>query len=129
MSKISIVIIIVIAVSIGALFVTLMDSSTYAGFNEAFSNRGKEYHVVGEYVKDKPALYNPEVNANEFIFYVNDNLGEQRKVILKKSKPQDFEQSEQVVIIGHAALNNEYFVAENILLKCPSKYNNVPETI
>ena len=86
MSKISIVIIIAIAISIGALFVTLMDSSTYAGFDEAFSRRGKEYHVVGEYLKNKPTVYKPEQNANEFSFYVKDNQGLERKVILKKSK-------------------------------------------
>jgi cytochrome c-type biogenesis protein CcmE len=34
--------------------------------------------------------------------------------------PADFTKSEQVVIIG--AYQNETFVADKILLKCPSKY-------
>ena len=35
-------------------------------------------------------------------------------------KPQDFERSEQVVITGN--MKNDVFVADKILLKCPSKY-------
>jgi cytochrome c-type biogenesis protein CcmE len=41
--------------------------------------------------------------------------------LLKKSKPQGFEMSESLVIIGHA--EGDIFVAEEMLMKCPSKYN------
>ncbi len=43
-------------------------------------------------------------------------------MILHKSKPQDFDKSEQIVVIGK--MNNEVFEADDILMKCPSKYND-----
>ena len=51
-----------------------------------------------------------------------DTKGEERKVVLHKNKPQDFERSEQVVIIGK--MHNGEFHANDILMKCPSKYND-----
>ena len=42
-----------------------------------------------------------------------------------KSKPQDFEKSEQIVVIGKMEAGN--FVASDILMKCPSKYNTSSE--
>jgi cytochrome c-type biogenesis protein CcmE len=52
---------------------------------------------------------------------MKDQDGQSRKVILDKSKPQGFEMSESVVIIGRA--DGEVFRAEELLMKCPSKYN------
>jgi cytochrome c-type biogenesis protein CcmE len=50
----------------------------------------------------------------------------EKKVIYKSVKPQDFEKSEKVVVIG--SMLNDEFVASSLLLKCPSKYNaNKPE--
>jgi cytochrome c-type biogenesis protein CcmE len=100
----------------------ISDSSTYADFDEAFANPGKTYHVVGQLNKDKETTYNPELNADLFIFYLIDNKGVEKEVKLLKSKPQDFERSEQIVIIGKAV--NNAFVANDILLKCPSKYED-----
>jgi len=51
-----------------------------------------------------------------------DNNGESRKVIMKQAKPQDFERSESIVVTGE--LKNEVFVADEILMKCPSKYKD-----
>ncbi|RMG76422.1 MAG: cytochrome c maturation protein CcmE [Bacteroidetes bacterium] len=106
---------------------SLSESSTYVDFKQAFANPGKEYHVVGKLDKSKETVYNPETNPDEFQFYLIDNNGESRKVILKKSKPHDFERSEQIVIIGKA--EGENFVASNILLKCPSKYTDGQDKI
>lgn len=121
MKKLHIIGIVVIAIAIGAILSALTDSSTYADFSEAFDNKGDEYHVVGVLNKDKPRVYNPEENPNLFTFHMIDNNGEERKVNLHKSKPQDFERSEQIVLIGKA--KGEVFEARDILMKCPSKYN------
>ena len=51
-----------------------------------------------------------------------DNNGVEREVFLQKAKPQDFERSEQIVLIGKA--KNDVFVAREILMKCPSKYDD-----
>ena len=122
MKKIHIIGIIIIAVAIGAIFTTLSSSSTYASFTEASKNPDSEYHVVGKLNKEKQTIYDPQADANLFTFYMIDNNGVEKKVLLHKSKPQDFERSEQIVIIGKC--KNDEFHANDILMKCPSKYND-----
>lgn len=122
MKKIHVIGIIIIALAIGAILASLSSSSTYADFAEANANPGSEYHVVGKFNKEKEAIYNPEVDANLFTFYMIDNLGAEKKVVLHKSRPQDFERSEQLVIIGKC--EGDEFHASDILMKCPSKYND-----
>ena len=122
MKKLHILAIIVIAVAIGVIFVSLKNTSTYADFAEAISNPGKEYHVVGRLDKSQPQIYDPRVNPDEFLFSMVDNKGMKRQVVLHKSKPQDFEKSEQIVLIGK--MSGENFHANDILMKCPSKYND-----
>ncbi|MBL0329211.1 MAG: cytochrome c maturation protein CcmE [Bacteroidetes bacterium] len=121
MKKIHILGIIIIAVAIGAIFTTLNNTSTYASFAEAASDPESEFHVVGKLNKEKEAIYNPKVDANVFTFYMVDNKGMECKVVLHKNKPQDFERSEQIVLIGQ--MNGQQFEASDILMKCPSKYN------
>jgi len=122
MKKIHIVGIIIIAVAIGVIFVSLKNTSTYADFTEAIENPDKEYHVVGKLDKNTPQIYDPKVNPDMFVFSMIDNKGVQKEVILHKSKPQDFEKSEQIVLIGK--MKGEQFHANDILMKCPSKYND-----
>lgn len=109
-----------IAVVMAAMVGAISDSSTYANFSEAMSNQGEEFHVVG--VLDKAHLpeYNPQVNPDEFKFFMVDNLGVSAQVVLHQSKPQDFDRAEQIVVIGEA--QGEVFHASEILMKCPSKY-------
>lgn len=122
MKKIHILGIIIIAVAIGAILTTLNSTSTYASFMEASQSPDNEFHVVGKLDKEKEMVYDPKVDANVFTFYMKDNSGTEKKVILHKNKPQDFERSEQIVLIGK--VTGEDFEASDILMKCPSKYND-----
>ncbi|MGZ3863036.1 MAG: cytochrome c maturation protein CcmE domain-containing protein [Bacteroidia bacterium] len=122
MKKTHIALIVILAIAISALIATMGSSSTYADFKMATENPDTEYHVVGKRAKDKPSEYNPAINTDEFSFFMVDNRGEEHKVVLHKSKPQDFERSEQVVVIGK--MQNGEFQAKDILMKCPSKYND-----
>jgi len=70
-------------------------------------------------------VYNPEQNANLFSFYLVDSEGLEKKVMFNGSKPQDFERSESVVITGK--MKGDAFLADKILMKCPSKYNDGKE--
>lgn len=117
-----IIALVIIALSTGIIMSTVSSSSTYATFNEASKNEGTVYHVVGKLNRSKPQEYNPAENANLFSFYLIDNDSTEKKVLLNKARPQDFDKSEQIVIIGKMKGNN--FIASDILLKCPSKYNN-----
>ncbi|MEO6882947.1 MAG: cytochrome c maturation protein CcmE [Bacteroidia bacterium] len=122
MKKIHIAGIAIIAIAIGVIITSLSNNNTYANFTEASANEGSVYHVVGKLDKSKDMVYNPQENPNQFTFYMKDDKGVERKVILHKSKPQDFERSEQIVLIGEA--QGADFVASDVLMKCPSKYND-----
>ncbi|MEQ9186871.1 MAG: cytochrome c maturation protein CcmE [Cryomorphaceae bacterium] len=122
MKRIHIILILLIAVLIGAMIGAINDSSSYADFDEAFSNPDGEYHVVGKLVREKDMIYDPETNPDVFTFWLEDINGMERQVVLHKSKPQDFERSEQIVLIGSVEGND--FHASEILMKCPSKYTD-----
>lgn len=124
MKKTHIIGIILIAVAIGSLIGLLGNTSTYSDFTEATASKS-EVHVVGKLNKSKSIDYKPELNANRMSFYMTDNKGRECKVVLLKSKPQDFEKSEQIVVIGNMAGGS--FIANDILMKCPSKYNDGPK--
>ena len=49
-----------------------------------------------------------------------DDNGQEQKVYYKEPMPADFIKSEKVVVIG--SYHDEAFIADKILLKCPSKY-------
>lgn len=120
MKKSALIGIIIIAVAIGVIVSTYADSSTYGNFSDA-QQTDAELHVVGKLELDKAIVYNPVQDANYFSFYVKDNQGKDCKVVFNGTKPQDFEKSEQIVLVGKMV--DGEFQASKILMKCPSKYN------
>lgn len=121
MKKTYIIGVILIVAAIAVFISASKDMSTYATFAEA-SNTGKTVKIAGTLVKDMEMVYDPAVDPNYFSFYMKDAKGEQHKVVLLKEKPQDFELSEQIVLTGK--MDNDAFVASDMLLKCPSKYKD-----
>lgn len=122
MKKLHLLGILIIAVAIAVIIVSLKNTTTYADFTEAMSNPDTEYHVVGKLDKSQALVYEPKVNADECSFNMTDNKGVLKQVVLHKSPPQDIEKSEQIVLIGK--MRGEQFHANDILMKCPSKYND-----
>jgi cytochrome c-type biogenesis protein CcmE len=131
MKKIQIFGLVVIAVAIGIIVSTAGDASTYVDFSKAKEMAAKgdneSIHVVGQLKKNSAGeiiemQYDPQIDPNYFSFTLVDNNNVAQKVVYKSTKPQDFDKSEQVVVIGK--MQNGTFAAEKILMKCPSKYEN-----
>ncbi|WP_420149594.1 cytochrome c maturation protein CcmE [Spirosoma sp.] len=123
--------IVVIAVAIGIIVATAGDASSYVTFRQAttLAQNGddKMIHVVGKLKKNEQGqivdmLYNPALDPNHFEFTLVDNDNHEQKVIYNSPKPQDFERSEQIVIVG--SIQGDHFQCNKILLKCPSKYQD-----
>jgi cytochrome c-type biogenesis protein CcmE len=95
--------------------------SKYSTFEDA-KKTTVEVKIVGQLSKDKEMFYDPETDPNYFTFYMKDADGEEQKILLRNKKPQDFELSEQLVISGK--FENDYFLATDMLMKCPSKYKD-----
>ena len=122
MKKTHILILVFVVAAIGVIISLFANTSTYTDFSAALENPGKEFHVIGKLVKEKPIIYDTKVDANKFTFYMTDQKGIERQVTYNGAKPQDFDKSEQVVVIGK--IENDKFLASSLLLKCPSKYND-----
>ncbi len=121
MKTIHIVALITIAIGIAALTMQAKDVATYSNFSEAQKSTDK-VKVAGKLVKSKPITYDPVKDPNQVSFYLTDQKGQEVFVHLLKPKPQDFELSEQVVVTGE--MKGEVFVANEVLMKCPSKYKD-----
>jgi cytochrome c-type biogenesis protein CcmE len=129
MKKAHIFVMAIIAVAISIIMSTAGDASVYVSFKEAKERAAEgnltKVHVVGRLPRDgaKNIMgleYNPTVDPNYFAFTLVDTNRIAQRVVYFNPKPQDFDKSEQVVITG--AMRNNTFVADKILLKCPSKY-------
>lgn len=121
MKRSHIIAVAVVAVAIGILISASKDVTTYANFATA-TQSGDRVKLVGQLVKERPVEYNPEKDPNYLSFYLKDDAGEVRRVVLRAGKPQDFERSEQIVLTGQ--MQGETFEAADMLLKCPSKYQD-----
>jgi cytochrome c-type biogenesis protein CcmE len=121
MNKTLIAAIILIVGAISVIIFTSSDVSSYGTFAQA-ERSGERLKVVGQLSKDKDMIYDPVEDPNKFTFFMKDNEGREEKVILLKPKPQDFELSEQLVLTG--TMKDDTFIASDMLMKCPSKYND-----
>ena len=111
----------IVAIAIGILISASKDVTTYSNFAQA-TQSGDKVKLIGQLVKDRPVEYNPEKDPNYMAFYMKDEAGEVRQVVLRAAKPQDFERSESIVLTGQ--MQGDNFEASDMLLKCPSKYKD-----
>jgi cytochrome c-type biogenesis protein CcmE len=119
----------IIAVAAAIILSTTADASVYVGFGEARQRAAEgnttKVHVVGKLLRDGQKRpidleYDPMKDPNYVAFTLVDSMQVAQRVIYNSPKPQDFDASEQVVITGN--MRGKVFMADKILLKCPSKY-------
>ena len=127
MKKSSIIGLIVIAIAVAIIISTSADASAYVTFTEAKeladNGKSKMIHVVGELKKNaqgKPVGIVPGPNNLSVSFIMVDEDNREQEVVLNDPMPDDLLRSEQVVVIG--SYKESLFVADRVLLKCPSKY-------
>ncbi|MDB5236629.1 MAG: cytochrome biosis protein [Hymenobacter sp.] len=129
MKKSHIFIMAIIAVAAAIILSTTADASVYVNFGEARARAAEgnttKVHVVGKLPRDSQnhpigLEYDPMKDASYFAFTLIDTNRVAQRVVYYEPKPQDFDASEQVVITG--SMKGQVFLADKILLKCPSKY-------
>lgn len=119
----NIIVICLLAVACALFITSYGSSSSYVVFKKAQSEPEEEFHVVGKLNKEKGLQYDPAKNANYFSFYLLDDSNQECRVVYHNPKPQDFERGEKIVVVGRMQ-GDSLFEASQILLKCPSKYND-----
>lgn len=118
----------IIAIAIVIIMTSIGDASSYENFKTALEMKqggeDKSIHVVGQLKKDDAGEVvglNVREDKVSFTFMLVDNDGTEQEVFYNEPVPADFTRSESVVVIG-SYKNDEIFVADKILMKCPSKY-------
>ena len=122
MKRTSIIILVAIAIGIGALISMSVDFSTYDTVGSAMKKQGKFVHLIARMDKTTPLDYDPAKNPNYLSFFAVDSLGERTRVIYRNTKPPELEQSDRIVLEGK--MDGNTFECSQILLKCPSKYKD-----
>lgn len=119
--------IVIIAIAVMIIIITAGDASTYVTFREAVKmaadGNNKKIHVVGQLKKDNEGnVQGLQVTEDKLSvsFLMIDNENTEQKIYYNEPMPPDLQRSEQVVVIG--SFKEDVFVADKILLKCPSKY-------
>mgnify|MGYP000418673044 FL=1 len=84
----------------------------------------KTVKATGSWVKEKNYSYDSENNL--FKFFMKDENGEEMLVVYRGAMPNNFESATSVVVTG--SYQENYFYAKDILTKCPSKYQEQPNT-
>ncbi|KPL88911.1 cytochrome c maturation protein CcmE domain-containing protein [Herpetosiphon geysericola] len=97
-------------------FTSMGDSLTpYVNVSEAKAS-GRNVQVMG-YPQNQGT-----VEAGAFRFTMRDEMGQPIEVLYRQPKPGNFDQAISVVAIGAFDESEDIFVADDLLVKCPSKY-------
>ena len=112
---------------IGVAIILLAIGLGYVGLRSAFRpyttsvseaiSSGRSVQLAG--FLGSTGAYNADGN---FSFDLQDKNGQKVTVIYPKGKPANFEQAVSIVAIGHYDSARQVFLADDMLVKCPSKY-------
>ncbi len=109
-------IIIIVFIIFGA-YSFFQSNIEYMDFNHAKAV-SKKVQVKGEWIQERGSQYSP--GTNQFIFFMKDENNNEMKVLLDGAKPNNFEVATSIVVKGK--YEGDYFHANEVLTKCPSKY-------
>lgn len=129
MKKLHIVVLVLIAISIAVLISFMSDLTTYETIASARQKVGKTVTIIAHIDNSHPIEYNPAKDPNYLSFHISDTLGNIAKVVYHFEKPYDLEKAERITLKGK--MNGDVFEItrkDGILLKCPSKYKDDPNT-
>jgi cytochrome c-type biogenesis protein CcmE len=117
--------IIIFIIGLGLLVVAVFSLSEnilspYVPFSEAMSSPGKYVQVIGRLDTGASVVH----REGEYGFTVIDKDGAKMSVTHRGTKPQNFEQADQMVMLGRYKAGDNMFEADKVLVKCPSKYRS-----
>lgn len=92
--------------------------SPYVSFEEAKKNAEAYVQVIGILDRDTPI----EQDEQGFSFILKNDSGDKMTVKHFETKPVNFEHAENAVVLGRFDKASDTFLADKVLVKCPSKY-------
>ncbi len=112
------IVIIIVFVIFGALSFR-KTLTPYVSFVEA-RRTGSTVQVIGEVVFPEVKY---DIKTHQLQFPITDDNQDKIMVVYSGTKPANFEQATSVVVIGR--YKNGIFEADQLLVKCPSKYQGL----
>lgn len=109
---------IIIGALIFAMFSFKSTLTSYVTIKEA-KNSEQYVQIAGILVK---GTTNYDVSKNLMIFKLKEPNDGQMVVHYNKSKPANFEDADKIVAVGKFDKHKNAFIADELLVKCPSKY-------
>lgn len=109
--------IVAIAAVVGLGFIFVQNASPYLTINQ-LSDKSTGVHVVGKIV---PGSLKQDIAAKEVRFRLSDDTG-QMDVVYTGPALSNLSSATQVVVIGNRT--GQSFHSEQMLVKCPSKYES-----
>ena len=110
--------VVIVAALVFAMLSFKSTLTSYVSINEAVAS-GHNVQVAGLLVPRTTSYNTPK---NLLIFKIKDGKGSEMVVHYNKSKPANFENADQIVAIGKYDKKQSAFIANELLVKCPSKY-------
>ena len=95
----------------------------YVSFEEA-AKTARKVQVAGGLVENSTKYLD---ESQELLFAMVDDGGNEMTVHYKGVKPGNFEEAVQIVAVG--SYSDGVFEAEQLLVKCPSKYQGLEEGV
>lgn len=107
----------------GVCFAFLSSASPYVTVAQAKTSPGDRLHLLGDIVKNSVKL---DLLHHALTFRLRDPSGAEVTVNHVGEPPANLEAATRVVAIG--AMQGPVFVSQDLLIKCPSKYEGQKKT-
>lgn len=112
----------------GLILIVLAALLSYGGLRDSFRpytarideviDSGRSVQLVG--FLGSAGAYDEQ---GRFTFVLEDETGRRVAVVSREPKPSHFELATSIVVIGRYDEKQNLFVADQVLVKCPSKYH------
>jgi len=115
----------IVPLAIGTLAITGMvytfvtQASPYVTVAQAKTTEGNNLHLPGALLKETLQI---SVRERQVRFTLQDDEGDKIPVLYNGNAPANMTEATRVVVIG--GFKEGVFVADKMLLKCPSKYES-----
>jgi cytochrome c-type biogenesis protein CcmE len=107
----------------GVVTAFMTNASPYVTIAQAKNSHSNRLHLAGDL--DKKSVHADPVNRT-LTFRLKDENGETVTVLHKGDPPANMGEATKVVAIGK--MEGDKFVSDDLLVKCPSKYETDPKT-
>ena len=102
---------------------------SYLSFQQAIAAApsGSTVQIYGAPIKGD-TMFNQQSRSLDFTLR-EQTTGQVMPVVFKSPKPDNFDEALAITAIGHYDPSHQEFEADNLLVKCPSKYAGDPSAI